>query len=655
MNVKTHLNFPHLFSEFKLGDKLLRNRIVSTGHHTYLADGTPNEGLIAYHEARARGGAGLIIVEIAGIHPSAAFSDGFLMATSNDCIPGYRSLVEVCHEHGAKVFAQLFHPGREVKMNREGFQAAAWAPSEIPNERFHLMPQAMSTEMVRDVIVAHADAAERFVEAGIDGIELLASHGYLHAQFLNPALNHRDDEYGGSLEGRLRFTRDVIGAIRQRLGDVVLGLRISGDEMDPAGLTQDLVVEVCRALDSDDLLDYFNVAAGTSSSTGGAVHIVPPMGLEAGYTAPLGAAVKAGVNKPVIVTGRINQPQVAEQILSTEQADLCGMTRAMICDPRMPEKAKAGQLDDIRACIGCNQACIGRAQRGHGVSCIQHPETGREVIYGTRLAAPKKKKVMVIGGGPAGMKAASVAAERGHEVTLYESSPQLGGQATLASRLPGREDFGGIITNFEREMDLAGVTVKRGTKVNPDLISTARPDAIVLATGAQPYVPQFEGADGAQVVTAWDVIAGRANVGASVVIADWKCDWIGIGVAEILATQGCRVRLCLNGEMAGETIQSWTRYHYVGRLCKLGVELLPYLRLFGAGDDTAYFQHTLTDEPVIFEGVNSLVLSLGHQSDRALKDALCTPSTECHVIGDCVTPRTAEEAVYEGLQVGCLL
>ncbi len=655
MTTETSIQFPHLFTPIELGGKIIRNRIVSTGHHTYLSDFAPDENLIAYHEARARGGAGLIIVEIAGVHHTATFSDGLLMATSRDCIPGYRALVEACHKHGACVFAQLFHPGREIRMTRDGFQAIAYAPSEVPNERFHIMPRKMSADMVREIVEGHARAAEYLAESGIDGLEIVASHGYLHAQFLNPATNQRDDEYGGTFDGRLRFVRETIQSIRSRVGNMALGMRISGDELDPAGLSADLVLKICTALQDDGLLDYFNVTAGTSASLGGSVHVVPPMGLAAGYTVPFGAAVKKVTDKPVIVTGRINQPQVAEGILAAGDADLCGMTRAMICDPRMPEKARANRVDDIRACIGCNQACIGRAQRSHGVSCIQHPESGREVRFGTRPVAAAKKTVMVIGGGPGGMKAASVAAERGHEVLLFEAAVQLGGQARLACRLPGREEFGGIITNFEREMTLAGVTVKTGTVVDLALVEQVRPDAIVLATGAQPYVPHIEGAQEAHVVTAWDVIEGRANVGASVVIADWKCDWIGIGLAEMLAVQGCRVRLCINGAEPGESIQNWTRYHYLGHLYKLGVEFHPHVRVFGADADTAYFQNTITDEPVILEDTDTLVLSLGHLSERGLEDDLHGREFEVHSIGDCVTPRTAEEAVYEGLQVGCLL
>jgi len=646
--------FPRLFSPLVLRGVALKNRILSTGHDTNLAaGGLVNERLVAYHRARAAGGAGLIIVQVSGVHETARYTSHLLMATADEAIPGYRKLAETCHAFGCKVFAQLFHPGREIMESQDGSLPVAYAPSAAPNERFHVMPAPMPLGLVEEIVAGYASAAGRMVKAGIDGVEIVASHGYLPAQFLNPRLNRREDRYGGSFDNRLRFLRETIAGIRSVVGEErVVGLRISGAELDHDGLTATEVLEACKALSADGVLDYYNVVAGSSASLAGAIHIVPPMAINTGYVAPFAAAVKAVVSKPVIVAGRINQPQIAEQILASGQADLCAMTRAMICDPEMPSKAAAGRLDDIRACIGCNQACIGHFHLGYGISCIQHPETGRELDYGRPIPAERKKRVLVAGGGPAGMKAAAVAAARGHDVTLYEASGRLGGQALLAQQLPGRAEFGGIVTNLTREMELAGVKVVRNAAVDLSLLQKEKPDAVVLATGARPYRPAFEGAESAHVVDVWQLLKEEANVGSSVLVADWRCDWIGLGVAERLARAGCRVRLAVAGYVAGQRIQQYVRDQWHGTLHKLGVEIIPYARLYGADGNTVYLQHMSSGEPIVCEGVDTLVLALGHEQESRLADEVAGWPGEIHRIGDCVAPRTAEEAVLEGLKAG---
>jgi hypothetical protein len=433
---------------------------------------------------------------------------------------------------------------------------------------------------------------------------------------------------------------------------MVVGLRISGDEMEHDGLEPDEVLEIAAALERHGVLDYINVTAGTSAGLAGSVHIVPPMAVETAYVAPFAAAIRARVTIPVFVAGRINQPQIAEQVLAGGQADMCGMTRAMISDPDMALKAEAGRFNDIRACIACNQACIGHMLKGFPISCIQHPETGRELEFGERTPATTRRRIVVAGGGPGGMKAAAVAAERGHDVTLYEASSRLGGQANLAQLLPGRAEFGGIVTNLQREMELAGVKVVTGTEVSRRQIDEIGPDAVIIATGARPYRPEIGGADEAHVVDAWQVLKAEVNIGADVVIADWRCDWIGLGLAEKLARDGCRVRLAVNGITAGQMIPQYVRDKWLGDLHRLGVEVIPYARLYGADKDTVYLQHTASGEAILCEGVETLVTALGHQANTGLETDLADWVGEVHVIGDCRAPRTAEEAVLEGLRAG---
>ncbi|PYC04424.1 oxidoreductase [Pseudomonas protegens] len=646
--------FPHLFAPLQIRGKRLKNRIMSSGHDTSMpTDNLVNEQLIAYHRARAEGGVGLIVLQVAGVHDSARYTSHVLMATDDACIDGYRRLAETCHAHGTVVLSQIFHPGREIMESADGLLAVAYAPSAVPNERFRVMPRALDQDMIDEIIQGYADAARRLHQAGLDGVELVASHGYLPAQFINPRVNRRTDGYNGELEQRLRFIREILGAMRASTDqDFIIGLRISADERDPEGLTEDESLAAVQLLQGQ--LDYVHIVAGTSASLGGAVHIVPPMAVEAAYLAREAGTFKAGLSIPLFVTGRINQPQEAEAIIAKGQADVCGMTRALICDPQMPNKSDSGHAEDVRACIACNQACIGHFHKGLPISCIQHPETGRELLYGQPKPSARSKRILVVGGGPAGMKAAAVAAQRGHRVTLYEASAQLGGQIQLAQLLPRRSEFGGASTNLQREMQLAGVEVVRNTRVDRALIERENPDHVIIATGAQPYWPNFERGGDLQVVDAWQVLRDEVQLGRSVVVADWRCDWIGPGIAERLVRAGHQVQLAVNGTHCGESLPLYVRDQMAGELHKLAIPIIPYARLYGCDDSTVYLQHTASGEPMLLENVDSLVLCQGHQSVDDLGQQL-KGLVPFQRIGDCLAPRTVEEAIHEGLKVAWAL
>jgi 2,4-dienoyl-CoA reductase-like NADH-dependent reductase (Old Yellow Enzyme family) len=649
MSQSTHST---LFSPIAIGNRQLKNRIVSTGHDTCLpTDDVVNEALIAYHEARAKGGCGLIVLQVSGVHETARYTSHLLMATDDRCIEGYRRLATMCHSYGTRIVGQLFHPGREIMETADGLQAVAYSASAVPSERFHQMPRAMSLALVQEVIEGYADAAGRMYQAGLDGVEIVASHGYLPAQFLSPSVNLRTDQYG---QNKLLFLAEILTSVRRRTShDFVIGLRLSEHERDPNGLQTQHVLAAAMALEQQ--LDYISITSGTSNTSGGAIHIVPPMTTGHAYLASTAATFKQKLNIPVMVAGRINQPQEAQHIIASGQADLCGMTRALICDPNMPNKAQQADFDNIRACIGCNQACIGHFHKGLPISCIQHPETGRELTFSHKPTTRQAKRIMVIGGGPAGMKAALTAAQCGHQVSLYEASAQLGGQALLAQLIPGRSEFGGLVQNLAQELCQWDINIHLNAQVNKLLVEQQTPDAVVMATGATPYWPNFERHGSMQVLDAWQVLQDNTDngtdVGKSIVIADWRGDWIGMGIAEKLTLQGCKVTLAVNGLCAGEMLQSYVRDTSAGRLHRLGVTIVPYARLFGCDDDTVYMQHSVTDEAIMFEQVDTLVLSLGHQRVNQLAATL-EGLAPMYTIGDCLAPRTAEEAILEGLQVG---
>ena len=475
--------FQHLFTPHEIRGIEIRNRIYSTAHQTILAEkGVPGEKMAAYHEARARGGAGLIIMESSRPCSDDVSADYHIDSSTDDCIPGYKLVADKVHKHGCKVFAQINHGGR-IAYTHNGMRMVPNGPSLVPDHRFHCMPRVMSTDYIQTLVQAFAQAARRMAEAGLDGVELVASHGMLMAQFLNPLTNFRTDQYGGTGENRFRFISECIIQTRRLIGsEKIIGLRISAEELEPDGIDAPTWLKICKRLNEEVELDFIDVTVGSMTGPGGSVHVVPPMQIEHAYTAPKAGGIKAVVDKTILVAGRINQPQLAEQVLAAGQAHMCGMTRAMISDPDMPNKARAGKLDDIRACIGCNQACIGHYHMGVDISCIQNPLSGREVTLGKHIEAETKRKILVVGGGPGGMKAAAVAAERGHTVSLCEASPRLGGQALMAQLLPNRSEFGGIVDNLRQEMVHTGVQIRLNTPVDRAYIEKERPDAVIIAT-----------------------------------------------------------------------------------------------------------------------------------------------------------------------------
>jgi 2,4-dienoyl-CoA reductase-like NADH-dependent reductase (Old Yellow Enzyme family)/thioredoxin reductase len=645
--------YSRLFSPLTIGSRTIKNRIVSSGHDTVMVDnGCVGKQLIAYHAARAQGGVGLIVVQVAGVHESARYTSHILMAIDDSCIAGYHELADVVHQSGTTIFGQLFHPGREVMESQDGSSPVAVAPSAVPNERFRVMPRALANFEIDEIIDGYAQAARRLERAGLDGVEIVASHGYLPAQFLNPVTNLRSDVYGGSPQRRMHFLLQVHRAVREAVSqNFVVGLRISLNEHDPAGLDEAIILDACVQLDRLGLTDYVSVTTGTSAGLVGSGHIAPEMHYANGYTAPLSARVKSLIKVPVLVAGRINQPQEAERILESNDADACVMTRALICDPQLPVLAQTGHDEDIRACIACNQACIGHFHMGFAISCIQHPETGRELLYGHRIRTGRSRRVVVVGGGPAGLKAAAVAAERGHDVTLYEASSQLGGQVLLAQLLPGREEFGGAAINLEREARNAGVKIHTKTPVDVALLRESAPEVVVVATGARPYHPVLEVMGNPNVLDAWQVLRHEVAPSGHVVVVDWRGDWIGIGVARLLATQGHRVTLCVNGYAAGETLQQYVRDVMLASLQRERIAVTPLVRLFGVDNDTVYLQHVLSEEPIEIGSVSALVLACGHESSNELLNALSDYPGEVRGIGDCLAPRSVEEAVLEGLVV----
>src|SRR5437667_7921721 len=418
-----------LFSPIKVGRLMLKNRIYSSGHAEAMAEGgRPGERLRRYHEAKARGGCALTIFGgSSSVHPSSPAAAWKQIANHDDSIiPGSRAVAEAVHRHGCLVFTQLTQLGRRAQFDPEGANVLL-APSQIPERVHRDVPHELEGEQIAELVRAFGEAARRCRDGGLDGIEISMAHNHLIDQFWSPLFNERRDDYGGSLENRMRFGVEVLREIRRRVGsDFVVGARISGDELTRGGLTAADMAEIARRLAASGLIDFLSIIGGGAHTYELQAAAVPNMSYAAGVYVPLAAAIKhAAPGMPIFHASRIVDPVHADRTVAAGDIDVVGMTRALIADPDLPRKAREGRLDDIRTCVGANEGCIDRIYQGKPVTCVQNPATGREVELADVHAATKPKRVVVVGGGVAGLEAARMAAARGHQVVLFEKAAEL--------------------------------------------------------------------------------------------------------------------------------------------------------------------------------------------------------------------------------------
>lgn len=645
--------FRHLFSPIQIGPLLVPNRIVSTGHNIGLTtDFLPDDRMVAYYRERAKGGLGLIVIGAAHVHGSSPASGGHVKNQSDAIIPWYVSIAKAVHVYPTKIVAQLSHMGRLVKPTDES--PYVLAPSALRDERFRSMPKELEEEEIAEIVESFGQAARRVREGGLDGVELQGAHGYLITAFLSPLTNKRQDRYGGSLENRLRFLREVVSTVRRCIsGDYVVGMRLSGDELVDGGLTLEDMQGICQILERDGGLDYFSISSSNHGySLGWAFHM-GPTGTSLGNQVYLAVAMKEVVHLPIICVGRINDPVLAERILADGQADLVGMTRATIADPELPNKARAGRVEDIRPCVG-DLYCSSRRDQRLPIRCIHNPVVGRELEWGVLDKTPNPQRTLVIGAGPGGLEAARVAALRGHEVILCEKGNKVGGQILLQSKLPTREELSEIARYLDRQVQQAGVQVRLNTLVTPDFVREVKPTAVVVATGAGPLRIDFPGADSPKVVSCWEVLEG-AQTGDRVVILDDDDSYASLGTAEFLAQQGKQVQVITKVLYPGQDIEGKTRVFLYARNLRLGVLFTPHTWIRRFEGETLLTYNVYSQEEIELTGIDTIVVSSGRQSDDQLYHILKKQVSKLYRIGDCVAPRYVQHAIAEGHQVGRLL
>ncbi len=645
--------FEYLFTPLQIGNVTVDNRIAVMPHTTLLStDHLIGDRHIAYYEERAKGGAGLIIVETLIVHPTSQPLMNEAFAYDEREVPRYRELTAAVHRHGAKIFAQIAHGGRQL-IDGSISGLPLWGVSPVALSVASETPHEMGEEEIAELIAAFARSAGYICDGGFDGVELHSSHGYLIQQFFSPLSNQRTDRWGGSLENRMRFAFEVIEAVRGAVGDdFVLGIRLTGDEFVPGGLTTDDTREIARRLVAAGRLDYVSVSAGVGQTP---FLITCDMNFPPGSQAYLAGMIKQAVGDiPVFASQRINDPLLAERILAEGQADMVGMTRAMVCDPELPRKARGGQLDSIRACIACNQNCIGRIMQSKSIGCVQNAAVGCERKWGigTLTPAPRRKRVSVIGGGPAGMECARILAERGHAVALYEKADELGGQVNLITRVASRQEFGGVVRYLSGQMQKLGVDVRLNTTATAEMVLGEQPDAVVVATGSTPARPPIPGADGPNVCDVADLLSGRVEPGKRTLVIDGDCFYRALTVADFLATRGSEVEVLSQVFFVGMNVTMPSLIITYINLCGKGVVFTPLHMVQRIEDRTVKANHVFSFAERTISDLDTVVTAYPGRAETALYRELKGKVAELYQIGDCVAPRKVDMAILEGHDVG---
>lgn len=643
--------FKHLFSPIKVGPITIPNRIVVPGHYPSFRDpdSLPGERNIAYWESKAKGGVGLICTGVWGVHRTT------LMVPMRwpNAVEKLKKAADTVKKHGTRFFVQLWHGGSEAIYGIVGNQG--WSASAVPSRGTGPVPHAMTRDEIKEIVEAFAWTAVEVKKAGVDGVELHGAHGYLFNQFMSPVTNIRTDEYGGDIEGRMKFTLEVIDAVRAAVGgDFVVGIRFNGDEFMPGGYTLDDMKIMASMMARTDKLDYLNVSSGSYL-------IIAPMYYPTGHSVYLAAAIKEVVDLPVCCIGRINDPVQAEKILAEHQADLVAMNRATICDPELPRKTREGRIEEIRKCLACSEGCWQNVQQNNnprGITCAYNPTVGNETTPGwlELIPAQTRKKVMVIGGGPAGLETARVAAARGHQVSLWEKGDELGGLILVAAKAPGRDGFDELPRYYRYQMKLLGVDVHLNSEVTVDTVAEENPDVVVVATGSLPRMPHdVAGIEQDSVVNVRDVLSGQVEVGQNVLVVDYQQHIQGLSTADFLAQQGKRVELITPDVAPGSVVENITRAALFQRLYLAGVTLTPGTRIKEISGNTVTVANIYTDQDRIIEGIDTVVLSYGGVENNDLFYALKGQVKELHAVGDCRAVRKLVWATNDGATTGRMI
>ncbi|MEC5162070.1 dimethylglycine catabolism A [Janthinobacterium sp. CG_23.3] len=682
------MRYPNLFAPITLNKLTIRNRIISTAHaEVYAENGLPGERYIRYYEEKAKGGLGLAICggssSVSQDSPQGWWKSVDL--SHDRVIEPLARLAATMHKHGAKIMIQATHMGRRSNYHGEHWPHLV-TPSGVREPVHRGNAKVIEPHEMARIVRDFAAAARRVKQAGMDGIEISAAHQHLIDQFWSPRTNKRTDAYGGSLENRMRFGMEVLAAVRAEVGpDFCVGMRMCGDEFHEDGLSHDMLKEIAQELEKSGLIDFLSVIGSGADTHNTLVNCMPPMALPPEPFVHLANGIKSAVSLPVMHAQSIRDPVQAERILAAGMCDLVGMTRAHIADPHLVMKIRDGREDQIKQCVGANY-CIDRQYNGLDVLCVQNAATSREehMPHLVEKTAGRVRKVVVVGAGPAGLEAARVARERGHEVVLFEKNAEVGGQIMLAAKAPQREQMAGIVRWFDMETKRLGVDRRLGVAADAAAILAERPDIVVLATGGSSHTGQVArwGAAEGISVSSWDILSGRVAPGKTVLVYDGVSTQAGAGVADFLASRGSLVEIVTPDVKVADDVGGTTFPIFYRRMYAQGVVMTPNYWLDSVhreGDKciavlrneyTEELEEREVDQVVIENGIvpneglywelKERSANLGETDIETLYAAKPQPSLAQALnpgqfllfrVGDCISMHNIHGAIYDALRL----
>ncbi len=639
-----------LFEPIKIGELELKNRIIMAAMVTNFAsrEGFVTDRLIDYHVNIAKGGCALNVTESSHVSLEGKRIIDGLGAYDDRLIPGYKRLTEAVHGVGGKISLQIFHGGRECSSEITGLQPIG--PTNLVSRYRAItkkieVPREMTLEEIEAMVSKFGDAGRRARAGGFDGVEIHGAHGYLITQFLSRYSNKRTDRYGGDVIGRSNFLREIIRDVKKKAGvDFPVLVKLNIHDYVEGGITPDEAKVTARFV-AEEGADAIIASVGLHESR--PYMMIPPMSIPEFVNIHLSALIKENVDIPVATIGRIIEPVRAAKVIEEGKADLVALGRGLLSDPEWPRKAQEGRFDDIRECIGCNQGCIDTLHKMKPFTCLQNPEIGREREFEI-LKAEKPKRIAIIGGGPAGLEAARVAALRDCQVMIYDKEKELGGQIRVGRVPPHRDELGKVIDYLIRQVKKLGVTTELGKKITPAMIDRLNVDAIVLATGALPLIPKIKGIRQKHVVYATDVLAGKVSVGNRVVVVG--AGLVGLETADFLVEKGKEVIILEMLDTIAADTGNANRIYFEDRFAEKGVDVLLNAKVTSIDrEGVAYLQKGWAKKIL---KVDKVVLATGAVANNSLWNVVKGKKKgKIFAVGDCTKARNAMDAIYEGSKI----